>query len=189
MCFIVSLDFSLISHASKPNISFAFAGLPMSLSSTSNSLKSNGTFNSNSSINSTPSVDRYAALKDLDEQLREIKEKDTLNTQSSSPANPFNPFHAAQAQSTTVTNGWINDQSQQQQQFNVANGNIGTISPNLYASSPAYSMNGGGQFIANGIHQPHQKLSSNGMYNNGMGLQNGYAQKNPFAVSFLFCHF
>lgn len=46
----------------------------MSLSSTSNSLHSSGTFHSNSSLNSTPSIDRYAALKDLDEQIRESKE-------------------------------------------------------------------------------------------------------------------
>jgi hypothetical protein len=52
-----------------------FAGLPMSTSSLSNNSlnSSNGTFNSNSSLNSTPSADRYAALKDLDEQLREAK--------------------------------------------------------------------------------------------------------------------
>ena len=50
------------------------AGLPMTKSSLSNSLNSSGgTFNSNSSLNSTPTVDRYAALKDLDEQLREAK--------------------------------------------------------------------------------------------------------------------
>lgn len=46
----------------------------MTKSSLSNSLNSSGgTFNSNSSLNSTPSVDRYAALKDLDQQLRESK--------------------------------------------------------------------------------------------------------------------
>ncbi|KAL7045190.1 hypothetical protein ACKWTF_002166 [Chironomus riparius] len=52
------------------------AGLPMSTSSLSNNSlnSSSGTFNSNSSLNSTtPSADRYAALKDLDEQLREAK--------------------------------------------------------------------------------------------------------------------
>ena len=51
-------------------------GLPMSTSSLSNNSlnSSSGTFNSNSSLNSTtPSADRYAALKDLDEQLREGK--------------------------------------------------------------------------------------------------------------------
>jgi hypothetical protein len=46
----------------------------MSTTTSSNSLNSsNGTFNSNSSLNSTPTADRYAALKDLDEQLREAK--------------------------------------------------------------------------------------------------------------------
>lgn len=54
------------------------AGLPMSTSSLSNNSlnSSGGTFNSNSSLNSTPSVDRYAALKDLDEQFRDVKTSD-----------------------------------------------------------------------------------------------------------------
>lgn len=53
--------------------------------STGNSLNSSGgTFNSNSSLSSTPSADRYAALKDLDEQLREAKVVDT--TAPSEPA-------------------------------------------------------------------------------------------------------
>jgi hypothetical protein len=48
-------------------------GLPMTKSSLSNSLNSSGgTFNSNSSLNSTPSADRYAALKDLDEQSQPV---------------------------------------------------------------------------------------------------------------------
>lgn len=50
-------------------------------SSLSKSLNSSGgTFNSNSSINSTPTVDRYAALKDLDERLREAKIPDVAVT-------------------------------------------------------------------------------------------------------------
>lgn len=44
----------------------------MSLSS-SNSLSSGCTYNSSASVNSTPTADRYAALKDLDEQLRDTK--------------------------------------------------------------------------------------------------------------------
>jgi hypothetical protein len=53
-------------------------GLPMTTTTTKSSLSnslnsSGGTFNSNSSLNSTPSADRYAALKDLDEQLRDAK--------------------------------------------------------------------------------------------------------------------
>ncbi|KAG5674928.1 hypothetical protein PVAND_004872 [Polypedilum vanderplanki] len=86
------------------------AGLPMSTSSLSNnSLNSSsgtGTFNSNSSLNSTPSADRYAALKDLDEQLREAKalSEATTNEQNppastAIPVNPFkNPFQQQQQQ-------------------------------------------------------------------------------------------
>lgn len=62
---------------------YLLAGLPMSTSSLSNNSlnSSGGTFNSNSSLNSTPSVDRYAALKDLDEQFRDVKtsDKPTVN--------------------------------------------------------------------------------------------------------------
>jgi hypothetical protein len=55
-------------------------------SSLSNSLNSSGgTFNSNSSLNSTPSADRYAALKDLDEQLRDAK---TVENVAAAPTEP-----------------------------------------------------------------------------------------------------
>lgn len=172
-----------------------YAGLPMSLSSTGNSLKSSGTFNSNSSINSTPSVDRYAALKDLDEQLREMKEKD-INTQTAShPANPFNspqtatvgnPFQATQIQSTIAVptqNGWHHDQ----QPFNnVRNG----ASPNMFGSPHGFGMNGvaaGPYMNVNGLQQSqqqhYQKMPSQNMYNGSIGMSSGYPQKNPFAVS------
>lgn len=61
----------------------------MSTSSLSNNSlnSSNGTFTSNSSLNSTPSADRYAALKDLDEQLREAK----VTTEVATPADQPNP--------------------------------------------------------------------------------------------------
>lgn len=97
----------------------------MTTSSLSNSLNSSGgTFNSNSSLNSTPSADRYAALKDLDEQLRDskivevaptdtagISEKKTIININfiffywllficlATPVNPFkNPFQSAPQQ-------------------------------------------------------------------------------------------
>lgn len=57
-----------------------------------NSLNSSGgTSDSNSSLNSTPSVDRYAALKDLDEQLRDAKTVHSDSAPTSEPAgnNPF----------------------------------------------------------------------------------------------------
>lgn len=63
--------------------SYHRTGLPMSLSSSTNtSLNSASTFNSNSSINSAANsqVDRYAALKDLDEQLREVKDKELFQS-------------------------------------------------------------------------------------------------------------
>lgn len=161
----------------------------MSLSSTGNSLKSSGTFNSNSSINSTPSVDRYAALKDLDEQLREMKE---VNTQTApNPANPFNsgqtapvgnPFQATQIPSSIAVptqNGWHNEQ----QQFN------GT-SPNMFGSPHGFGMNGvatGPHMNGNGLQQSqqqhYQKMPSQNMFNGSIGMSNGYPQKNPFAVS------
>lgn len=160
----------------------------MSLSSTSNSLKSSGTFNSNSSINSTPSADRYAALKDLDEQLREIKEKDNLNGQTSSSANPFklpaqqqpahNPFQA----SNQTQNSWLTDS----QQFTTLNGGLPVPNGNLY---PTQAFNGtnataGNSPYINGFNgvQNHSQLKS-GIGFNGISAQNGYAQKNPFAVS------
>lgn len=60
------------------------AGLPMTKSSLSNSGNSSGgTFNSNSSLNSALTADRYAALKDLDEQLREAKTSDVAVTTES----------------------------------------------------------------------------------------------------------
>lgn len=62
----------------------------MSTSSLSNNSlnSSNGTFTSNSSLNSTPSADRYAALKDLDEQLREAKAHTDAPTPVEQQPNP-----------------------------------------------------------------------------------------------------
>lgn len=145
----------------------------MSLSSTSNSLKSSATFNSNSSISSTPSVDRYAALKDLDEQLREIKEKETQNTQNTSThtANPFNPLaqnmNAPQPnpfQATASPMSWPNDQHANgptQPMYPITNGN---------GSFNAFTMNGNG-FTNNGNGQQFHQMS------------NEFPVKNPFVVS------
>ncbi|GAB0098449.1 hypothetical protein DMENIID0001_141840 [Sergentomyia squamirostris] len=102
--------------------------LPMSLSSSNSLNSSSGGFASNSSLNSTPSADRYAALKDLDEQLRETKEREVPPAFAGTNPNPFkNPFQvntgapwAATSDSvfntssqmapayTTVTNGFTN---------------------------------------------------------------------------------
>lgn len=168
------------------------SGLPMSLSSTSNSLKSSATFNSNSSINSTPSVDRYAALKDLDEQLREMKEKETINTQANASTITANPFNssaqtvtgAAQPnpfQSTASPMHWQNNNNDQQthknglsqQIYPMTNGINGINSANgtntMYSTSTSFALNGNN--LNGNAQQPYQKLS------------NGFPQINPFAVS------
>lgn len=162
----------------------------MSLSSTSNSLKSSTTFNSNSSISSTPSIDRYAALKDLDEQLREMKEKEIQNTQPvpTPTANPFNSLaqnmavpqpqqpqqqpNPFQAFSRTSPMLWPTDQLTNtitQPMYPMTNGN----GVNVMQPTPAYAMNGNG-FTANGNGQQFQQMS------------NGFPAKNPFVVSVCF---
>lgn len=171
----------------------------MSLSSTSESLRSStGTFNSNSSISST--VDRYAALKDLDEQLREIKDKDLFNSGTSiesSPtaavtptnANPFkisatpsqpqivsNPFQSSPAQSSGIHPTWTSDFG--------GNNNGGTNFLSSNSTTQMYSNvvlgnghhvgNGGGHIMGNGFH-----------VNNGFGGQQQQSQPNPFSVIFI----
>lgn len=163
------------------------AGLPMSLSSTSNSLKSSGTFNSNSSINSTPSVDRYAALKDLDDQLREIKEKDNHNTLTAAPANPFNVLSTSPSAQpnpfqTTSSPPWFNEQSiltpASQPMYPITNGNgNGNVNGNGLYDQSAFGMNG---FNGNGPH--YQKVTDSNLFNGSLNMTNGFPQKNPFAV-------
>lgn len=170
----------------------------MSLSSTSNSLKSSGTFNSNSSINSTPSVDRYAALKDLDEQLREIKEKDYQQNTTLSAATPVNPFNvissppqsvqSAQANPFQATSSppWFSEQQQP------ANGGL-TGAQSIYPMTngttngmydqSAFGSNGC-TFNGNGMHHP--KVTDTNMFNGSLNMANGFPQKNPFAVCTLF---
>lgn len=169
-----------------------FAGLPMSLSSTSNSLKSSGTFNSNSSINSMPSVDRYAALKDLDDQLREIKENDTQNTLTvAAPANPFNGISSsASAQpnpfQATTSPHWYNEQKGNlatpvQPVFPMTNGNVHGNGNGIYDQSASFGLNGS-PFNGNGLHYP--KVTDN-MFNGSLNMANGFPQKNPFTVNIL----
>lgn len=199
---VYSLDASLIYTLRTKNneIDFGFfAGLPISLSSTSNSLKSSGTFNSNSSINSTPSVDRYAALKDLDEQLREIKEKDNNNTLSSTTstsssassssstssssaaaAAAANPFNVTSVQAnpfqSTASPPWFSEQQQQQhtpQHHHQSNGGPATTMTNGFSGTQhIYAMTNG---TTNGLYdqqQQHQQsaFALNGSMFNGNGM-------------------
>lgn len=175
-------------------------GLPMSLSSTSNSLKSSGTFNSNSSINSTPSVDRYAALKDLDEQLREIKEKDNHNQNTltaTAQVNPFNVISSSPSPSaqpnpfqTQSSPLWFGEQQQQQgltqpaqPMYPMTNGLTNGITNgngNGFHDHSTFGMNGSA-FNGNGLHYP--KVTDTNLFNgSAMNMTNGFPQKNPFAV-------
>ncbi|XP_055684083.1 arf-GAP domain and FG repeat-containing protein 1 isoform X2 [Lutzomyia longipalpis] len=110
------------------NTIYNSAGLPMSLSSSNSMNSSSGGFTSNSSLNSTPSADRYAALKDLDEQLRETKEREAPSTfvLGTSP-NPFkNPFQVSAgggaATWTTQTEGTAFTATPQMTQAYATNG-------------------------------------------------------------------
>ncbi|XP_055712503.1 arf-GAP domain and FG repeat-containing protein 1 isoform X2 [Phlebotomus papatasi] len=135
------------------------AGLPMSLSSSNSLNSSSGGFASNSSLNSTPSADRYAALKDLDEQLRETKEREapSSNFQMGSSPNPFkNPFQSGNGVQWTTsesvfspapqfaTNGFTNgyakipEATPQPQQFNNGSANF---SFNPFATTSTHSTN------------------------------------------------
>uniref|UniRef100_A0A1L8DMW5 Putative gtpase-activating protein n=1 Tax=Nyssomyia neivai TaxID=330878 RepID=A0A1L8DMW5_9DIPT len=88
------------------NTIYNSAGLPMSLSSSNSLNSSSGGFASNSSLNSTPSADRYAALKDLDEQLRETKERDVPTNFVGTSPNPFkNPFQVTSGATWTQSEG------------------------------------------------------------------------------------
>ncbi|XP_037910010.1 arf-GAP domain and FG repeat-containing protein 1 isoform X3 [Hermetia illucens] len=153
--------------------------LPMSLNSTSNSLSSSATFTSNSSINSTPPADRYAALKDLDDQLRESKTSingSAFNSPAPAAASP-NPF----TQSTPIAiTGTATQQSHQIgnpfQTPSAANVFAASSQPGLFggASSPPFTATqqsflgynngyGGGGSNATTI------LPNGGALNNGCG--------------------
>ncbi|XP_050077003.1 arf-GAP domain and FG repeat-containing protein 1 [Anopheles maculipalpis] len=133
--------------------------LPMPLgSNNSDSKLSNGKSSNSSSIHSTPSVDRYAALKDLDDQFREIKLEQQAEANNNtitanglghaasindsitptSSANPFkaaNPFQQPQQQQTMAwpisgINGTSPPDARHQTSTVATNGN------GFYATSP-----------------------------------------------------
>lgn len=151
------------------------AGLPMTTSSLSNNSlnSSSGTFNSNSSLNSTPSADRYAALKDLDEQLREAKAAATVEQNppasaaaAAAPVNPFkNPFQNQQQQQHHQQQQFHHQQQQQQRQQSYQNWTIPE------SQSPF-----------NGFGSP---LNTNG-FSNGFYYTNNMTQPSPFGGKTVF---
>lgn len=182
----------------------------MSLSSTSGSLNSSGStpFNSSSSsINSTPPVDRYAALKDLDEQLREVvKETSVFGSPAATSAtgNGYSVLTsaAAAAHSPPNSNGHLANGANP---FKPVQAVVGNPFQAATAAQQSVATNGwatdfGNAPFAQMKHQPQQQqqqhqlpqsmfggpsINANG-YGNGFHQMatNGFgqAQRNPFAV-------
>ncbi|KAH8352835.1 hypothetical protein KR084_006684 [Drosophila pseudotakahashii] len=155
-----------------------------------------------------PSEDRYAALKDLDEQLRELKASETA-TEAPTPTNGNgqatdtfggalnnnpNPFKG-QPQQQQLSSHMVNPFQQQQQQQHQHHQNLYgqlTLIPNAYGSSPQ-------QQIGHHLLQQQQQQQSFFNFNNNngftisQGLPNGCGfgsmqpapvmANNPFAAS------
>ncbi|KAH8412226.1 hypothetical protein KR009_000541 [Drosophila setifemur] len=151
-----------------------------------------------------PSEDRYAALKDLDEQLRELKASET-SSEAPTPTNGNglvadafgsalnnnpNPFKSQQQQQ-------VNPFQQQQQQQNLY-GQL-TLIPNAYSSSPQQTQNGGLQ-MGHLLQQQQQQQAQASFFNfnnNGFAISQGLPNgcgfgsmqpapvmvNNPFAAS------
>lgn len=151
-------------------------------------MKSSIASNSNSSVDSMLSADRYAALKDLDEQFRETKDRDNANTHFSTATPHENFFGFANNNhhlQTAVSNPF------QSAPMPTTNGSFGTQMPFLYNGAsptmfatqqmPGTGFTNGIQYMSNGAHT--QQNFPNAFGGNAMVANNGYPQKNPFAVS------
>ncbi|XP_034667209.1 arf-GAP domain and FG repeat-containing protein 1 isoform X2 [Drosophila subobscura] len=151
-----------------------------------------------------PSEDRYAALKDLDEQLRELKASESSASEAPTPTNGNNnnnnghqatdafgsalinnnpnPFKSQQQQQQMLSNHVVNPFQQQQQQQQNLYGQL-TLIPNAYGSSPQQQQQQQTNFF---------NFNNNG-YAMGQGLPNGCGfgsmqpapvmANNPFAAS------
>ncbi|CRL00762.1 CLUMA_CG014017, isoform A [Clunio marinus] len=132
-----------------------------------NFLKSNNkAFNSNMTTTSTPTEDRYAALKDLDEQLREAKSV-TNEIETKNLANPFkkNPFQ-------TVTQD--HEQFRTQQPFH----NWTNKKPiQMNGIEPSFNSN---DFI-NGFYYNHNMVNGFNSQHSSSDDKNGFG--NPFMTS------
>ncbi|XP_062143064.1 arf-GAP domain and FG repeat-containing protein 2 isoform X1 [Drosophila sulfurigaster albostrigata] len=120
---------------------------------------------------SAPSEDRYAALKDLDEQLRELKASEAVATEAPTPTN--GNMHMADAFSSVAAashNNNINNNSntnanpfksqQQQQQQQLLNGNGHLVNP-FQANNSAH-------------HQQQQQPQQQNLYGQLTLIPNGY---------------
>ncbi|XP_054744870.1 uncharacterized protein LOC129249210 isoform X2 [Anastrepha obliqua] len=177
--------------------------IPNNNSRSMNTQQSNSQNNNNNALSSTPSEDRYAALKDLDEQLRESKAAATVvtaygadtfgHTGICNSVNPFkhqqvNPFQAAThgtsptatqsyfGQMTVISNG--NGISSQQpttatQFYNYSNGYVNATTTAGTATVMATGPSGCGFSL--GALQPTAIAAT--------GAGGGGAFSNPFAAT------
>ncbi|XP_070070951.1 alpha-protein kinase 1 isoform X2 [Drosophila takahashii] len=132
-----------------------------------------------------PSEDRYAALKDLDEQLRELKASETA-TEAPTPTNGNgqatdafggalnnnpNPFKGQPQQQQQLSSHMVNPFQQQQQQQHLHQNLYGqlTLIPNAYGSSPQQQM---GHHLLQQQQQlqQHQQQQSFFNFNNNNGF-------------------
>lgn len=171
------------------NTIYNAAGLPISASSRSSSALSSA----------TPSVDRYAALKDLDDQFREIKfETETNNnnviSSSASTNGLMNGNHPHDVHQVSTANPFktanpFQQQAQQQQQQTLSWAIPGSTPPTatngFYASSSSPYQNGfvhpatvaaanllngnGVNGFTNAFHQHHPSSNGGSVNNNGYG--------------------
>lgn len=156
------------------NTIYNAAGLPIQASSRSTSTLSTA----------TPSVDRYAALKDLDDQFREIKFESETNNNNNNHLNGISNGNGEVHQSSTA-NPFKTVNPFQQSQQTALNWNIpgstqpnGTTANGFYATSP----------YQNGFVHPHML---NGNATNGVGFptnfhhpsNNGYITAVPASQS------
>ncbi|XP_017046136.1 arf-GAP domain and FG repeat-containing protein 1 isoform X1 [Drosophila ficusphila] len=159
-----------------------------------------------------PSEDRYAALKDLDEQLRELKASESVaeaptptngNVQAADAFggalnNNPNPFKSQQQQqlSSHVVNPFQQQQQHHQHQHQNLYGQL-TLIPNAYGSSPQQQMGHHLLQHQQQLQQQQQQQSFFNFNNNGFALPQGLPNgcgfgsmqpapvmaNNPFAAS------
>lgn len=148
------------------NTIYSAAGLPIP-----GSVKSSTAHSS-----ATPSVDRYAALKDLDDQFREIKFETETNNNNNGTSNGMNGNHTAEVHQVSTANPFksanpFQQQPQQQQPSQQ------TLSWTIPGSTPPKSGATTNGFYAtspyqNGFVHPHHLL--NGNVTNGVGFANAF---------------
>uniref|UniRef100_A0A453YNI8 Arf-GAP domain-containing protein n=2 Tax=Anopheles funestus TaxID=62324 RepID=A0A453YNI8_ANOFN len=157
---------------------FNSAGLPMPVGSNISASKQSNGKSSSTSVHSTPSVDRYAALKDLDDQFREIKleqqaeaNNNTITSNGlgnaasindsitpTSSANPFktaNPFQSQQQ----------HQHAQQQTMAWPINGINGTSPDVRHQAASAVATNGNGFYATSPYQGGFAHGASSQLYN------------------------